>query len=436
MYWSPTFHSKRIKKNTYTISNAPSSHISSDNESDFPDCSLYFKNNQVFESREAAETWVRDIGRANNIFFTISHSKPRHVYMGCERGGNYRNTISNNPDVKVRNAIGSKKNNCPFEVKLHERFQGAWRVYVREGHEKHNHELGNYPHGHTSVTKLTPEKFARVVELLQCGMAPRQILSQLKKDFPGTCSNLRHIYNADQKHQRTEMGSLAPIAYFQELLRRNHYIYTYSTVDGTNTMEGMFLAHPNTRELIRLFPQVVVMDATYKTNLYDMPLVELVGVLPTGQNYHIAFIFLSNERTTSYIWGLIQLRVLFAECGVSPGVFVTDRELAEINAIKLVFPEAAHLLCRRHISKDVQFNLCKMVGKQYKPMIKSRWNHLVHADTEELYEQAVAEMAEAWHRHPGCMAYIRNQWLDPFRDRFVQAWTKNILHYGCNTTNR
>lgn len=59
----------------------------------------------------------------------------------------------------------------------------------------------------------------------------------------------------------------------------------------------------------------------------------------------------------------------------------------------------------------------------------------MHADTEELYEQAVAEMAEAWHRHPGCMAYVRNQLLDPYRDRFVQAWTKNILHYGTNTTN-
>ena len=163
--------------------------------------------------------------------------------MGCERGGDYRNTALSDPEMKSRNAVGSKKRNCPFEVKLHERFPGAWRVFVREGHEKHNHAPGNYPHGHTSVTKLTDEKYARVVEMLKCGMEPRQILSQLKKDFPGTCSNLRHIYNADQKHQRTEMGSLAPIAYFQELLRRNHYIYTHSTVQGTNMhIAGNFLS--------------------------------------------------------------------------------------------------------------------------------------------------------------------------------------------------
>ena len=70
------------------------------------------------------------------------------------------------------------------------------------------------------------------------------------------------------------------------------------------------------------------------------------------------------------------------------------------------------------------------------PIIKSRWDQIVHADTEELYEQAVAEMAEAWRKHPGCMAYLRRQWLDLYRDRFVQAWTKNILTYGTNTTNR
>lgn len=223
-----------------------------------------------------------------------------------------------------------------------------------------------------SATKLTGKKYDRVIEMLKCGMAPRQILDQLNQDFPGTCTNLRQIYNAGQKYQRLEMGSLAPMVYFEELLRRNHYIYTHSEVEGTNILEGIFLSHPNIRELIRLFPQVVVMDATYKTNLYNMPLVELIGVLPTGQNYHIAFIFLYNERTSSYVWGLKQLRVLFAECGISPGVFVTDRELAEMNAIKLVFPEAAHLLCRRHISKDVQAHLSRMVGTKYQPVIKSR----------------------------------------------------------------
>lgn len=114
------------------MSHASNSYISSDGEPEFPDCSSFFQNNQTFDTREAAETWVRDIGVQNNIFFTISHSKPRHVYMGCERGGEYRNTASTDPVVKSRSSVGSKKLKCPFEVKLHERYPGVWRVFVGE----------------------------------------------------------------------------------------------------------------------------------------------------------------------------------------------------------------------------------------------------------------------------------------------------------------
>ena len=192
--------------NTYTMSHSPISYISSDDAAVFPDCSQFFQNNQSFDTREAAETWVRAVGRENNIFFAISHSKPRHVYMSCERGGSYRNSSSSDPEVKSRNAVGTKKHNCQFQVKLHERYPGEWRVAIREGHEKHNHALGNYPHGHTSSSKLNDKEFLRVIEMLQCGMPPREILRKLKKEFTNNCSVLRHIYNADQKYQRMEMG--------------------------------------------------------------------------------------------------------------------------------------------------------------------------------------------------------------------------------------
>ena len=147
--------------------------------------------------------------------------------------------------------------------------------------------------------------------------------------------------------------------YFIHLLQRHSYIYSVVKQPGTDILAGFFLAHPNTKSMIRLFPQVVLMDATYKTNLYDMPLVEVIGILPTGQNYHIAFIFVSDEKTSSYVWGLTQLRVLFTECGVLPGVY---RELVAMRAIEEVFPEAAHLLCRRHISKDVHKYVSNMMG--------------------------------------------------------------------------
>ena len=45
---------------------------------------------------------------------------------------------------------------------------------------------------------------------------------------------------------------------------------------------------------------------------------------------------------------------------VYPTVIVSDRDLALMNAIKFVFPEACNLLCRFHINKNVKAK-CKML---------------------------------------------------------------------------
>ena len=39
---------------------------------------------------------------------------------------------------------------------------------------------------------------------------------------------------------------------------------------------------------------------------------------------------------------------------------VTDKDIAPMNAINVVFPEAANLLCRFHIDKNVKAK-CKMI---------------------------------------------------------------------------
>jgi len=37
-----------------------------------------------------------------------------------------------------------------------------------------------------------------------------------------------------------------------------------------------------------------------------------------------------------------------------PTVIISDRDLALMNAIEVVFPEATNLLCRFHINKNVK----------------------------------------------------------------------------------
>ena len=84
-----------------------------------------------------------------------------------------------------------------------------------------------------------------------------------------------------------------------------------------------------------------------------MPLFEAVGVVLTGKIFPIAFVFLKNEKEDSYTWALKHLKLLI-DSNDFPKAIVNDRELALINALKNIFPNSYHILCRCHIGKDVE----------------------------------------------------------------------------------
>ena len=87
-----------------------------------------------------------------------------------------------------------------------------------------------------------------------------------------------------------------------------------------------------------MLSNVLLMDTTYKTNKYRLPLLEVVGVTSTGLTFSAAFVLMATERQNNFIWALQRLRGLFFRQDVFPTVIVSDRDLAMMNAIEVVFP--------------------------------------------------------------------------------------------------
>ena len=54
------------------------------------------------------------------------------------------------------------------------------------------------------------------------------------------------------------------------------------------------------------------------------------------------------------VWALERFRSLFLRHDALFGVIATDKNLALMNAVKTIFPECTHLLCRFHINKNVK----------------------------------------------------------------------------------
>ena len=49
---------------------------------------------------------------------------------------------------------------------------------------------------------------------------------------------------------------------------------------------------------------VFLIDSTYKTNRYKLPLLEFVGVTPTGMTFSADFAYLEGERVNNVVWAL------------------------------------------------------------------------------------------------------------------------------------
>ena len=55
--------------------------------------------------------------------------------------------------------------------------------------------------------------------------------------------------------------------------------------ESNDCVRDLFWAHPTSIQLLNAFCSVLIMDCTYKTNRYRLPLLEIVGVTSTNLTF-------------------------------------------------------------------------------------------------------------------------------------------------------
>ena len=174
------------------------------------------------------------------------------------------------------------------------------------------------------------------------------------------------------------------------LLERDMYVHWSKFEEGTNVVQDLFWTHLDLVKLLNAFNIVFMMDNTYKTNRYKMLLFEVVGVTSTGLTFSATFMLLASERHHNFVWAPKKLKSLFFGVDSYPKVVVSDRDIALMNAINVVFPKDAHLLCHFHIDKNVKPK-CKMIvhPKKTCDQVMESWGAIVDCENVESYEHRV-----------------------------------------------
>ena len=203
-------------------------------------------------------------------------------------------------------------------------------------------------------------------------------------------------------------------------------------------MTAVLFAHPDSLVYLRAYPEVLLLDCTYKTNKYSMPLLDMIGVDATGRSFCIAFAFLSGETEEDYTWALERLKTLYEQCGgVFPSVILTDRCLAVMNAASTLFPSTT-TLCVWHANKAVLAR-CQpvfQIAEEWREFY-AFWFSILGSPTEETYKERLKEFETKYAvTNLDQVGYIKETWLLPYKEKLVAAWVDQQAHFGNTATSR
>jgi hypothetical protein len=406
----------------------------------------HFETNQAFKSKEAVLKWAREVAMRLQFSIVVVRSdnggggRKQFIVLGCERGGKYTPTGKK----PKKEETGTRKCECPFRLRgrLHAT-TNDWHVTVTNG--MHNHALDKALVGHLVAGRLKPEEKQLLSELTRNLVSPKNIIATMKERDPNNVSDIKKVYNARYRFKQRSRASRTEMQQLYKCLDENNYFFKARTDGESDYVQDVFFAHPKSVCLLNTFPTVLLMDSTYKTNKYGMPLFEIVGETSCEETYSVGFAFMSNEKEENFTWVLQQCKGLLRSKEVKPKVIVTDRDAALMNAVATVFPESAHLVCYFHVKKNMTQTmkpLCKIKdGEKVSQtdlwrQIEKAFDVVLFSDNEEDYVDAVLQFRKLCVRWPRFVRYVDTTILDTDKHRCVSAWTNNYMHLGNTTTNR
>ncbi|KAI7957320.1 hypothetical protein MJO28_004415 [Puccinia striiformis f. sp. tritici] len=372
------------------------------------------------------QMWAKTHGYA----VSKAHSTAgKNVYIQCDRSGKYQAKGTKKSGRKT----ASTKIDCPFELmgsiptsqKITNKF---WMLKVREG--KHNHDPSPGASSHAAHRRLLPEQVLEVGRLFKSNVKPAQILLQLRTSDDQTLATNKTVSNALQKNRKAALDGKTPVKALMCVLKESNWEWEVK-VNASGAILNLFFAHPGSIHLARINHHVALLDSTYKTNRYKLPLLHDEENYLWAVNSGCKWVGFGSEnlartqpesglrvdpitkqaaRTRTrlevrscrvgsarvfwgrrlpepdpepdgsrvspgstrpiYILTVNQLKRFIWKPERIPKVFITDRESALRNALEQVFPDAQANLCTWHINKNIATN-CKKYFPSIKPPAKS-----------------------------------------------------------------
>lgn len=150
-------------------------------------------------------------------------------------------------------------------------------------------------------------------------------------------------------------------------LEDRDFFYKYDDDKVTDEIIRLFYAYKSSIKLLRDYPDILLIDYTYKTQRYKVPIINIATVSNSGSTISVAVCFIRHKDQEYFDQAARCLRKIILERRIELlSVIITNRKLALTNPLRAIFPKVANLLYLQYIKKNVQLKVSKHFTVQEK----------------------------------------------------------------------
>ena len=261
--------------------------------------------------------------------------------------------------------------------------------------------------------------------------ANKKLIQQYVRETSGTIVTLKDLHNADLKG-KTAAGS--DINTLVNELQRDSSATIDLVVDENNCMKAVSYRDVNMITNQQNYPEILLLDATYKLNDLRMPLYVLMCIDGNGESPVAALWIAANEERAT-ISALMDIFLKQAD-GDHVRVIMADKDMVERDVMTEKLPHAALQICLFHVLRTFRREItCEKLGinagqRQCVLDILQRMAYAVTADDYDVLYQQLKDL--------GITSV--NTYFDANWHSIKEQWVEGLKRQHCNlltsTNNR
>ena len=248
---------------------------------------------------------------------------------------------------------------CPFKISyIYDEKKEMYSFNSKKSHFTHNHKL-DYK-GLTNKDKEFVLDYMKQKEL-EGGLKPIELQEQAgaylqgqKKDSSFSIQKSQSYYL--QKKARSciwgpDTNDATTLLNLTKHLRKEFPDALVKIQESEGKLKNMIFSTSNMKKLYSAFNDIILIDSTYRTNKYKLPLIVLAAINEEGRTFIIGFGVVQSEEAINISWILKELFDYFA---FAPNIICSDSCPTLDKVIRELLPNTTHLLCGWHVAQNLR----------------------------------------------------------------------------------